>query len=86
VSGPLLMEQVFSPDGPALAFNAMASESDRDEQKGLMLLFQGVGIAFGNPRAPSARAHSAQEALEAITLIGLLAKRLERAEPTARLP
>jgi hypothetical protein len=49
-----------------------------------MLLFQGVGLAFANPRAPSPRADSAHEALEAITLIGLLAKRLERAEPPGR--
>lgn len=85
VGGPLLMEQVLSPDGPALAFNALAGQSDRDEQKGLMLLFQGVSFAFRNPQASSsAQADSAQEALEAITLIDLLAKRLERAEPQRR--
>jgi uncharacterized protein (TIGR02391 family) len=80
-SGPLLMEQVFSPDGPVLAFNALADQSDRDEQKGLMLLFQGVVFAFRNPRAPKVLADSSGEALETIALISLLAKRLERAEP-----
>lgn len=81
VSAPLLMEQVFSPEAPALAFNALAEQSDRDEQKGLMLLFQGVVFAFRNPRAPTALADSSEEALEAIALISLLANRLERAEP-----
>ena len=81
VSGPLLMEQVFFPDRPLLAFNALADQSDMDEQKGLMLLFQGVVFAFRNPRAPRALADSSEEALEAIALISLLAKRLERAEP-----
>ena len=64
-----------------LAFNALADQSDRDEQKGLMLLFQGVIFALRNPRAPRALADSSEEALEAIALISLLAKRLERAEP-----
>jgi uncharacterized protein (TIGR02391 family) len=82
-SGPLLMEQVFSPDGPALAFNTLADQSDRDEQKGLMLLFQGVVFAFRNPRAPKELADSSEEALEAIALISLLAKRLERAASPA---
>ncbi len=81
VSGPLLMEQVFFPDRPLLAFNALADQSDMDEQKGLMLLFQGVVFAFRNPRAPRALADSSEEALEAIAVISLLAKRLERAEP-----
>ena len=81
VSGPLLIEQVFFPDRPVLAFNALADQSDRDEQKGLMLLFQGVVFALRNPRAPRALADSSEEALEAIALISLLAKRLERAEP-----
>ena len=81
VSGPLLMEQVFFPDRPLLAFNALADQSDRDEQKGLMLLFQGVVFAVRNPRAAArALADSSEEALEAIALISLLAKRLERAE------
>jgi uncharacterized protein (TIGR02391 family) len=80
-SGPLLMQQVFSPDGPVLAFNALADQSDRDEQKGLMLLFQGVVFAFRNPRAPRVLADSSEQALQAIALISLLAKRLERAEP-----
>ena len=81
LSGPPLVEQVFSPDGPILAFNTLADQSDRDEQKGLMLLFQGVAFAFRNPRAPTVLADSSEEALETIALISLLAKRLERAEP-----
>lgn len=81
VSGSPLMEQVFSPNGPVLAFNTLADQSDRDEQRGMMLLFQGTIFAFRNPRAHKLLEDSPEEELESIALISLLAKRLEQAKP-----
>jgi uncharacterized protein (TIGR02391 family) len=80
LSGSTLMEQAFTPNGPALAFNALADQSDKDEQRGMMLLFQGTVFAFRNPRAHKLLEDSPEEALESIALISLLAKRLEQAK------
>lgn len=81
LSGSTLMEQVFSPNGPALAFNALADPSDKDEQKGMMLLFQGTVFAFRNPRAHKSQMDSPEQAFESILVISFLAKRLEQAQP-----
>jgi uncharacterized protein (TIGR02391 family) len=78
ISGSTLMEQVFSVNGPVLAFNALADQSDKDEQRGMMLLFQGTVFAFRNPRAHKLLKDSPEDALESIALISLLAKRLEQ--------
>jgi uncharacterized protein (TIGR02391 family) len=80
LSGSALMEQAFTPNAPALAFNALADQSDKDEQRGMMLLFQGTVFAFRNPRAHKLLEDSPEEALESIALISLLAKRLEQAK------
>jgi uncharacterized protein (TIGR02391 family) len=80
LSGSTLMEQAFTPNGPVLAFNALADQTDKDEQRGMMLLFQGAVFAFRNPRAHKLLEDSPEEALEAIALISLLAKRLEQAK------
>jgi uncharacterized protein (TIGR02391 family) len=50
-----LMEHVFSPNSPVLAFNALADQSDKDEQRGMMLLFQGTVFAPQSTRAQAAR-------------------------------
>ena len=84
VSGSTLMEQVLTPNGPALAFNALADQSDKDEQRGMMLLFQGTVFAFRNPRAHKLLEDSPEEALESTALISLLAKRLEQAKPVKK--
>lgn len=84
LSGSTLMEQVFTPNGPALVFNALADQSDKDEQRGMMLLFQGTVFAFRNPRAHKLLEDSPEEALESIALVSLLAKRLEQAKPVKK--
>ena len=37
-----LMERVFGPGNPVLKFNDLQTQSDRDEQKGFMMLFSGA--------------------------------------------
>ena len=49
--GASLMEYVFSPNNPILAFNELVSQSDKDEQLGFMLLFRGAIMGIRNPKA-----------------------------------
>lgn len=79
LGGSALMEQAFSANNPVIAFNSLADVSDNDEQKGFMLLFQGVVFAFRNPRAHKLLEDAPDAAFEAIGLISFLAKRLARA-------
>jgi len=80
LNGSALMEQAFSPNGPALAFNALADQSDRDERRGMMLLFQGSVFAFRNPRAHKSPDDLPERALGAIVFFSFLARRLEEAQ------
>jgi uncharacterized protein (TIGR02391 family) len=75
-SGVQLMGHVFSPEKPLLAFNALSDQSDVDEQKGMMMLFQGVVYALRNPRSHKLLEDSVTGAQEAITVINVLARRL----------
>ena len=49
--GDDLMTAVFSPNAPLLRINRGRSRSDKSEQRGHMLLCQGVVGAWRNPRA-----------------------------------
>lgn len=77
LDGVGLMTEVFSVKNPVLRFNDMASKSDEDIQKGMMHLFMGAVEMIRNPRGHSFMADTAEEALELIGLLNLLAKRLE---------
>ena len=37
-----LMERVFGPGNPVLKLDGLQTQSDRDEQKGFMMLFSGA--------------------------------------------
>lgn len=78
--GADLMRYVFSKNNPVLAFNALADDTDLNEQEGLMHLFEGAVLALRNPRAHTLSDDSPEEALEYIALLSLLAKRLEKAQ------
>lgn len=82
--GADLMRFVFSRNNPVLAFNALADETDRSEQEGLMHLFEGgVMLALRNPRAHALLDDSPEMALEYIAFISMLAKRLDQAKPVS---
>jgi uncharacterized protein (TIGR02391 family) len=49
--GSQLMEFVFNPRNPVLKFNPLADQSDRDEQRGFMMMFSGAVAGLRNPRA-----------------------------------
>jgi uncharacterized protein (TIGR02391 family) len=67
---------------PRLAFNALRTESERSEHTGLMNLIKGVFGAFRNTAAHAPKIHwevSEQDALDVLTTISLLHRRLDTA-------
>ncbi len=79
VDGTTLMERAFSPSNPVLRFNSMVDQSDKDEQKGFMMLFSGAVSGLRNPRAHGLINDDPERALEFIAFVSLLAKLLEGA-------
>jgi uncharacterized protein (TIGR02391 family) len=77
LDGAALMQHVFSVKTPALAFNNLSDDSDRDEQQGMMHLFTGAVLAIRNPRAHRADADDEPvRALQYLEFLSLLADRL----------
>ena len=80
LDGSALMERVFSVKNPLLAFNSLADEQDRNEQKGFMMMFSGAVAGLRNPRAHRIVEDDPERALEFIAFVSLLAKLLDTAE------
>jgi len=74
------MQQVFSPGKPVLKFNHLQTQSDKDEQKGFMMLFSGAVAGLRNPRAHTFIQDDPERALEFIAFVSLLAKLLDGAK------
>jgi len=74
------MRTVFSPNNPILAFNDLTDQTNKDEQEGMMHLYEGVMLGVRNPRAHDLFDQDPQRALEYIVLISLLAKRVGEAK------
>jgi uncharacterized protein (TIGR02391 family) len=79
LSGTELMQAVFSAKNPVLKFNDLKTDSEKSEQQGLMFLYAGAMLAFRNPRAHGVIQDNAENALDYIAFISLLAKMLDRA-------
>lgn len=77
--GTTLMERAFNPSNPVLKFNSLSDQSDRDEQKGFMMMFSGAVSGLRNPRAHGFIQDDPERALEFIAFVSLLAKLLEGA-------
>jgi uncharacterized protein (TIGR02391 family) len=80
LDGTPLVRTVFSKNGPLLAFNALADQTELDEQEGMMHLFEGAVMAIRNPGGHSFPEGSAQRALEYISFLSLLAYRVQEAK------
>jgi uncharacterized protein (TIGR02391 family) len=77
VDGMALMERAFSPSNPAIGFNDLSDQSDRDEQKGFMMMFCGAVAGLRNPRAHGFIHDDPERALEFVAFVSLLAKLLD---------
>jgi uncharacterized protein (TIGR02391 family) len=86
--GVTLVDEAFSRGAsgyPHLAFNKFSTESERSEHTGLMNLMKGVFGAFRNPEAHAPKIHWAvneQDALDILTTISLIHRRLDGATKT----
>lgn len=78
--GAALMLTVFSQKSPILAFNDLVDRTDEDEQQGMMFLFAGMALAVRNPRSHALDADSPEAALDALSFLSLLMKRLDAAK------
>lgn len=81
LDGTSLMRSVFSRNSPTLAFNALADQTDLDEQEGMTHLFEGAVLAIRNPGGHSFPEGTEQRAIEYISFLGLLAYRVQEAKP-----
>lgn len=80
LDGLSLVRTVFSKNAPVLAFNDLADQTDQDEQEGMMHLFEGAVQAVRNPGGHSFPESSDQRAIEYISLLSLLAFRVQEAK------
>jgi uncharacterized protein (TIGR02391 family) len=78
--GDALMTTAFSSGKPILRFNDLQDESDRNEQKGFMMMFAGAVAGLRNPRAHKLIKDDRERALEFIAFVSLLAKLLDGAK------
>lgn len=74
---------------PFLAFNSLRTETERSEQSGLKNLFIGLYGTIRNPTAHGPRitwSVSEEDALDILTMISYLHRRLDGATPTGKKP
>lgn len=80
LDGAPLMRTVFSRSTPSLAFSDLADQTDLDEQEGMMHLFEGAVLGIRNPGGHSFPEGPEQRALEYLSLLSLLAYRVQEAK------
>ncbi|MBI2891680.1 MAG: TIGR02391 family protein [Nitrospirae bacterium] len=83
VDGAALVRAVFSRKDPVLFFNDLATPTDLDEQEGMMHLFEGAVLGIRNPGGHAFPEGPEQRAIEYISLLSLLAYRVEEAKRRA---
>ena len=80
LDGAALVRRVFSRNEPLLTFNNLSDQTDADEQEGMMHLFEGAVLAIRNPGSHSFPEGPEQRAIEYLSLLSLLAYRVEEAK------
>ncbi len=91
LDGARLVDATFSlaSGEPALAFNALKTEWERSEHVGLATMTRGLFGTFRNPTAHAPRVRWAveqREALDMLTIVSLLHRRLDAARVTDAAP
>ena len=83
--GSKLIQSAMGGPAPVLAINSLRTETERNEQSGLVNMMTGVFGAFRNPAAhrPKSRWHVTEpDALDLLTTLSLIHRRLDRAVRT----
>lgn len=80
LDGAPLVRTVFSKNNPLLVFNELKDQTDTDEQEGMMHLFEGVVLGIRNPGGHSFPEGPEQRAVEYLSLISLLAYRVQESK------
>jgi uncharacterized protein (TIGR02391 family) len=80
LDGAPLARTVFSKNNPILAFNDLSDQTKQDEQEGMMHLFEGAILGIRNPGGHSFPEGPEQRAVEYISLLSLLAYRVQEAK------
>lgn len=80
LDGAPLVRAVFSRNDPVLAFNDLSDQTHLDEQEGMMHLFEGAVLGIRNPGGHSFPEGPEQRAVEYISLLSLLAYRVQEAK------
>lgn len=80
LDGAPLMRSVFSRNDPILAFNDLTDQTDKDEQEGMMHLFEGAVLGIRNPGGHAFPEGTEQRAIEYISFLSLLAYRVQESK------
>jgi len=89
--GSALVDQAFgigSAGMPLLALNTLQTETERNEQTGMMNLMKGMFSSFRNPTAHAPKISwtiTEQDAMDLLSLASLLHRRIDNAVRTPRL-
>ena len=86
LDGTKLMYAVFSRQNPILAVSSLTDQVDQDEQEGMMHMFVGVSLGIRNPGGHSFPEGPQQRAVEYLSLISMLAYRVQEARKVRRAP
>ena len=87
--GANLVNEAFGLPMPILAFNSLQTETEKGEHRGYLNLLIGMFGAFRNPTAHAPKISwvmTEQDALDTLTFISLLHRKLDRAVPTSPVP
>ena len=78
LDGKQLAEKAFSLSNPIIKLNDLATQSDKDEQLGFMLLFAGAAVGIRNPKAHDLiEQEDKHKALRYLAFASLLMERLD---------
>ena len=81
LDGDKLITRAFSIEDPLIKVNALKTQTDRDEQIGFMLLFQGLYKAIRNPRSHNLVVDNKEECESILIFINYLLSVIEKAKP-----
>lgn len=80
--GPKLVEATLEGSNPLILLNGRATQSQRDEQRGVALLMKGIFAAFRNPAAHEPKivwTMTEQDALDVLGTLSMVHRRLDAA-------